>query len=473
MLHTYTRTHIKHKSQKSESLNNKSPRGPTSHITTTATHRISSKTMVRTAKKTGDGPLNTLACWLFNNQTGVSFNLIALLFLTHICMPRARLYTSRFFTLSGYNPATGKYAAGHDDVYFIAFCIVLFTGIRAGLMRYVLAPLARQWGVSKPKDVTRFSEQGWMLMYNAVFWSLGMRIYCKSAYFLNMEELWTNWPQRELDGLVKGYILAQWSYWTQQLLVVNIEARRKDYWQMIIHHFATISLIASSYAYHHTRVANLILVLMDVIELIFPLAKCLKYVGFTTVCDMVFGVFIVTWLLTRHVFYLMTCWSIYFDMPRVMPTACWKGTADNLQGPYPMPDGWSHLLEPFRDPAGTVCMDDGIRVGFLSYLLLLQAIMSMWSFFIVQVAVRVLRGASAEDVRSDEEEEEVQEEDSKPKHEESQVLEEEVGVEAIDFEVWKRRTRVKVAAGSSGVSLPGHSDRKELLNRIGCEKQID
>lgn len=85
-----------------------------------------------------------------------------------------------------------------------------------------------------------------------------------------MTELWTNWPQRELQGLVKGYILAQWSYWMQQLLVVNLEARRKDYWQMIVHHFATIALIAGAYAYHHSRIANLILVLMDVIELIFP-----------------------------------------------------------------------------------------------------------------------------------------------------------------------------------------------------------
>ncbi|KAH9989881.1 hypothetical protein F4779DRAFT_623888 [Xylariaceae sp. FL0662B] len=63
--------------------------------------------------------------------------------------------------VSGYNPVTRKYAASHDDVYLAAFCIVLLTGIRAGLMQYILASLARHCGVSKPKDVTGFSEQGW------------------------------------------------------------------------------------------------------------------------------------------------------------------------------------------------------------------------------------------------------------------------------------------------------------------------
>jgi acyl-CoA-dependent ceramide synthase len=87
-----------------------------------------------------------------------------------------------------------------------------------------------------------------------------------------MQELWTNWPQRELDGLMKGYILGQWSFWLQQILVINIEDRRKDHWQMLTHHFVTIALISASYAYHQTRVGNLILVLMDVIDLFLPVS---------------------------------------------------------------------------------------------------------------------------------------------------------------------------------------------------------
>jgi very-long-chain ceramide synthase len=201
------------------------------------------------------------------------------------------------------------------------------------------------------------------------------------------------------------------------------------------------------------------------------LAKCLKYLGFTTICDIIFGVFIFSWLLTRHVFYLMICWSIYSDVPRLLTPACYRGTADNLQGPFPVPEnGWSHLLDPFRDPAGTLCYTNNIMLGFLSYLLFLQVMMIMWFALIIRVAMRVLKGDSAEDLRSDAE---VEEEESE--YEKAQPLEEEVGVEAIDLKGWERRSSAKRAAtSSSSVSLPRHSsDRKELLNRIGCEKQID
>ncbi|KAI0206151.1 longevity-assurance protein [Astrocystis sublimbata] len=420
------------------------------------------------------GLLQSPTQWLFEHQIGVSFNSILTLCLVHACLPQQRQWTSKFFTLSGYNPDTGKYAIGHDDIYFVWFCVVLFCGIRAGSMEYVLSPFARWCGLTNKKRITRFSEQGWMFMYNAVFWSMGMYIYTTSPYFLNLPELWTDWPQRELEGLTKGYMLAQLAYWTQQLIVVNLEARRHDYWQMIAHHLATITLVASAYTYSCIRVSNLIFVLMDIIELIFPLAKCLKYLGFTTICDVIFGIFMVTWLVTRHVFYLMVCWSVWSDSPGLMKAECWVGDASNLRGPLPTPEGWSHIVARFRDPQGIICMTEGIRMCFLAYLLTLQAIMIPWSWAIVRVAVKVLRGDNAEDVRSDDEDEEDEVEEDEKVGFENEHMVEEVSAEVIDFDAWKRRQGIAQAASrSSGASISRHSDRKELLNRIGCERQID
>lgn len=41
-------------------------------------------------------------------------------------------------------------------------------------MQYVLVPFAKLCGVRKRKDLTRFSEQSWLLCYYAVFWTMGM-----------------------------------------------------------------------------------------------------------------------------------------------------------------------------------------------------------------------------------------------------------------------------------------------------------
>lgn len=171
---------------------------------------------------------------------------------------------------------------------------------------------------------------------------------------------------------------------------------------------------------------------------------------------------------TRHVFYLMTCWSVYHDLPRFIGVPCYRGTADDLQGPFPAPkEGWSHLLEPFYDPAGTVCFTDGIRTAFLVFLLALEAVICAWSFFILRVSARVLKGGRAEDVRSDDEAE--SEVEAEEKHEEDAPIEQEVGIEALDLTATRRRN----APQKSALLLSSPSDRKEILHRIGCEMQID
>lgn len=180
----------------------------------------------------------------------------------------------------------------------------------------------------------------------------------------------------------------------------------------------------------------------------------------------------VSWVVARHVFYIMTVWSIYKDLPILTPTGCYKGSETNLTGPFPPPDGWAHYIEPFTNSEGTVCWSSEVRWCFLYCLIGLQILTIFWFFMIVQVAVRVIKGNGADDTRSDDEGEE-EEEEEEFEYEVAQPLEEEVGVEAIDLKGWERRTGVKRGASSSGVSLPGHSDRKELLGRIGCEKQVD
>jgi acyl-CoA-dependent ceramide synthase len=183
-----------------------------------------------------------------------------------------------------------------------------------------------------------------------------------------------------------------------------------------------------------------------------------------------FGFFILSWFITRHVLYVIACYSVYTSTPRLITPACYHGPMDNLQGPFPTPNtGWSHYLEAFLDPASTVCWDRGVMSAFLMYLLFLQVMMIMWFVLIMRVAMRVLSGKGAEDVRSDSEAEQEEIE------EQAQPFEEEVGVEALDLKGWERRTSDKrtAASSSSGVSLPVHSHAKELLNRIGCEKQID
>ncbi|PNP59756.1 hypothetical protein THARTR1_00635 [Trichoderma harzianum] len=437
-------------------------------------------------------PCRTVKQTLVDSQAPVAFNLLALLFLSHLMMPRSRVYTRPYFELSHYNPDTGLYANGKNDLYLVTFFVVFFTGLRHAVMSFVLCPLARRGGISKKKDVARFSEQAWNIIHYSVFWPLGLYIWYTSPYYLNMTELWTGWPSREISGTMKFYFLTQLAFWLQQMLVVHIEKQRKDYWLTIVHHFATIALVAASYSYHFTRVGNLTLIIMDVVDLF---AKCAKYLGYRRLCDGLFGIFVVIWLATRHVFFLMVIHSVYYDTGRLVPHDCFQGSMADLQGPLPQSTGWT-LLEPFYSPQGMVCANRSIFIGFFTFLLALQGLMVIWSYAILKVAARVLSGNNAEDIRSDGSEDEVTEfegrdpvefenfdywartvYEAKPEPkvrlaEKEEILRRgnETRVDTGSLHGWECHHR-RTPAISSGLHLPGQSEHKELLNRLDAPRR--
>lgn len=200
----------------------------------------------------------------------------------------------------------------------------------------------------------------------------------------------------------------------------------------------------------------------------------MKYLGYSTLCDYMFGVFMVSWFFARHVFYLMVCYSVWAHTTPIMGDGCYSGLPNNRTGAFAAPEGRSsyYLLEPLWDYEAIVCYNDTVKWTFLSMLLFLQGLAIMWFSLAIRVALRTLRGDGADDPRSDDEAEE-EEDEAEVFYEEAQPLEEEVGVDELDLKNWERRAGVKRPVTATGVSLPGHSDRKELLGRIGCEKQVD
>lgn len=84
--------------------------------------------------------------------------------------------------------------------------------------------------------------------------------------------MWANYPSTSLTGLMKFYYLGQFAFWLQQIVVVNIEERRKDHWQMFTHHIITSVLLLTSYGYYQTRVGHVILMTMDIVDLVLPVS---------------------------------------------------------------------------------------------------------------------------------------------------------------------------------------------------------
>lgn len=446
----------------------------------------------RRVKRKDDGLWDTVRRGIVDHQLGLSINAILLLTLSHLFFPRLRPSTIEFFTLSNYDAATGLYNPGANDLKFVAFCVVVFTGLRAGMLDLVYTPLARRCGMTKKKTCVRFAEQAWLLTYYIVLIPTGLYIYATSPYFLNLPAMWENFPQRSMTGLHKWYYLVQFAFWLQQIVVVNIEERRKDHWQMFTHHIITSALVFGSYGNYQVRVGTVILFIMDVVDLFLPAAKIFRYLGLQTLCDITFGIFLVTWFAARHVCYMAICYSLYTHINgEPMPYSCnYPATGTQTLLNDGGKDVLSNMIHAYTDGTGPVCFNQRMKVWFLTLLLALQVITIAWFVMICRVAYSVICGRGADDSRSDDEGEDEEEEieqmeqihDFSEKEPEVQTAkvqappkEEEVGVDELRFvrrsSSPKQKKASKRSKGmSSGISIPGHGDKKELLGRIGCDK---
>lgn len=164
---------------------------------------------------------------------------------------------------------------------------------------------------------------------------------------------------------------------------------------MLSHHVITIILVIGSYYTNLTRVGCLIMVLMDWCDIWLPFAKMLRYISLPTLCDASFVVFLVSWLVSRQILFLLVIYSVYEDGPKFTRLE-WAPE----KGRYFSHDAW---------------------FWYITLLVALQIILCIWFVQICRVAYKVVSGQGAEDVRSDEEGEspsengDVSDEDSTPK----------------------------------------------------------
>ncbi|KAI7899870.1 TLC domain-containing protein [Cokeromyces recurvatus] len=268
-------------------------------------------------------------------------------------------FAKKCLTIS-YKVGENQYDKGYDDIYFVGYWVIAFTFLRAMAIKFVFYPIGKYFRITSFSKRQRFTEQAWSFSYYAIFWSIGMHIMYHSPHWFNTSQYWIDYPHILISKKMK------------------IE-KRKDHLAMMVHHFITIALIVSSYYTNFTRIGNAVLCCMDFADIFLPLAKALKYIGFTFVCDVTFGIFALSWPITRQVLFTMIIWatavepSQYIDMK-------WEPE----KGKYFTP-----LTQKI----------------YITLFVLLNIIMVYWFLMIVNVIIRVLRGKSAEDTRSDDEDE--------------------------------------------------------------------
>lgn len=343
---------------------------------------MSAKSPPRLARSPESAYQESILATIERNQIFGARLLLTVFYFIHILYAPAQPITSKFIHLqyrSGFSNGLPVYDIGFDDIYFVLNGVVTLTFLRPFLMQWCFGVIASYFNIHSRKAKVRFAEQGWLLFYYSLSLFYGIYLYYQSPYWLNMDPVYSQWPHNQLTGPFKTYYLISIAFWIQQVVVLNIEEKRKDHFQMFSHHIITCALMFGSYYYYYTRIGHLILMIMDSVDIFLSSAKMLKYAGFSTACDVMFILFLGAWVILRHGLYNYLFFYTYSITDRIWEEGKCVAGVNQIR-----------------------CLGPNVIGVFLSLLGGLQILMMVWMYLIIKVAYKVITGTGAEDVRSDE-----------------------------------------------------------------------
>ncbi|XP_024869551.1 ceramide synthase 6 isoform X2 [Temnothorax curvispinosus] len=217
----------------------------------------------------------------------------------------------------------------------------------------------------KPSTLTKFCESCWRCFYYTYSFFYGLVVLWDKPWLWDIKHCYYNYPYHPVTSDIWWYYMISMAFYWALSFSQFFDVRRKDFWQMFIHHIATISLMCFSWVGNLTRIGSLVLLVHDSADIFLEAAKISKYANYQKICDCIFVVFTILWIGTRIGVYPF--WIIYstsIEAPKIVPMF----------------------------PAYYI---------FNSLLILLLLLHAIWTYVILQIAYRAFNAGQMEgDIRS-------------------------------------------------------------------------
>eukprot|EP01018_Ginkgo_biloba_P037183 Gb_17675 [translate_table: standard] len=227
----------------------------------------------------------------------------------------------------------------------------------------------------KQAKIAKCTESMWKLMYYVAVQIFIVVITYEEPWFGDRKEIFKGWPNQALKFSLKLFYMCQCGFYIYSIAALLMwETRRKDFTIMMSHHVITLFLIGYSYITRFFRCGSIVLALHDTSDVFMETAKLFKYCGMELAASMSFGLFALSWLVLRLIYFPF--WIIRtssYDLIEYL----------DLPDPYHI---WIYYV-------------------FNSMLLTLLMFHLYWWFLICSMVLRQLKnkGKVGEDIRSDSE----------------------------------------------------------------------
>eukprot|EP00968_Pinguiococcus_pyrenoidosus_P013635 scaffold1237_cov243-Pinguiococcus_pyrenoidosus.AAC.19 len=268
-------------------------------------------------------------------------------------------------------------------VYYTAALLVLNWSLRLAMVQPLLRLAMTAYHGRSPSQVKleKMAQSVMEALFYGGSFVVGVAVVSSEPWVFTPQE----WFQ---DGRLLNRRVLSWYYVTyasrylQGLVSVMLEHRRKDFFEMVLHHVVTLLLIYLSFAYDEMRIGAVIMVLFDPADVPLHIAKVFKYADDNTntlqsTADAFFVAFAVVFIVSRMIIY-----------------------------PYMIAESFSYALfhlPPERNPGV-------LETSLLLWITVLWLINCYWGFLILKIGYNIfVKGVPGDDIRSDDEDDESEE----------------------------------------------------------------
>ncbi|KAA0722802.1 Ceramide synthase 2 [Triplophysa tibetana] len=166
----------------------------------------------------------------------------------------------------------------------------------------------------RPGVLKKFREASWRLAFYLGSFISGIIALYDKPWFYDLRQIWIGYPKQTLLDSQYWYYVLVISFYLSLVLSITFDVKRKDFREQIIHHWATLTLLAFSWCGNYIRIGTIVLLIHDASDILLESAKIFNYAKWERFCNGIFVVFAFVFMVTRIIFFpfwIIHCTWVY------------------------------------------------------------------------------------------------------------------------------------------------------------------
>ncbi|XP_045169986.2 ceramide synthase 2-like isoform X2 [Mercenaria mercenaria] len=147
----------------------------------------------------------------------------------------------------------------------------------------------------------KFCDSGWHFLFYVTAFTYGISVMWNKPWFSKTIDCWVGWPLQNVTNDIYWYYMIELAFYWSLIFTLISDPKRADFYQMFVHHVATIVLMNFSWMVNFVRIGTLVLIVHDVADPLLELTKMVNYLKWKRSTDCIFVVFVISWITSRHI----------------------------------------------------------------------------------------------------------------------------------------------------------------------------